>query len=284
MANTGVTTLSLAQVLSDELQMYLSASAILFPTVWNLSDKVQAGATTVAIPRVTGGNAGDWVDNGSDVADAGMAIATDIMALDQFKQYSSYIYDTERAKSSADLNDYFYEIAPSKLGDLIELYIYSELKKASASNPDNIFQLTGTGNLVPAVADIFTIAQLLDKANAPKMDRFAAMGVAAYYALIQTDAIINGSKSLSAEALVNGAFSKVAGVTLIYSTNITVGEVVGYQKTAVAFAFGNDGQVMAPPVERQESKFRDFLTLKAQYGCKVLDSGKRCVLGNATGA
>lgn len=283
MANTGISNLTLAQIASQDLQDYLSASAVVFPTIWNLTDRVKQGAGSVGIPRVTGGNAGDWVSDGSEVADGGMAIAADVLSLNQFKQYSGYIYDKERAQSTANLDDYFYEIAPSKLGDLIEKHIISELEKASAANPDNIFQLTGAGNILPTVADIFTMAQKMDEQNLPKMDRFAGMTTAGYYALIQQDAIINGSKSLSADALVNGAFAKVAGITLLYSTNFTADKMIGWHKTAVAFAFGKDGQVQDEK-ERQASKFRDFLCMKAFYGSKVLDSGKRCVLGNATGA
>lgn len=284
MANTGISNLSLAQILTNDLQEYLAAQSVIFPTIWDLSDRVAPGAVSVGVPRVTGGSAGNWVSDGSDVADAGMAVAVDTLLLNQFKQYSNYIYDSERQITAADLNDYFYTIAPTKIGDLIEQAIYAQLKLASSTTPDNIRQLTGASNLVPTVADVFTGALVLDELNVPKADRFAVMPPAGYHALIKDDAVINGSKSLSNEALVNGAFSKVAGIELRYTTNATAAEMIVYHKEAVAFAFANGGELMAPPVERQESKMRDFLTVKAVYGSKVLDAGKRTVLFNATGA
>jgi hypothetical protein len=284
MANiTGVDNISLNQIMLQDLQEYLSANAIFLPTVWDLSDKVEAGAVSFDVPRISGGSTGDWPTAGAKATTGGVAIAVDQCLLDQFKQYSTYIEDADRAKTAANLDDYFYSVAPSKLGDLIEQFIYAELKKASASTPDNIFQLTGAGNLVPTVADLFTIAEKMDDLNIPKTDRYVAMGNAAYYALVQEDAIINGSKSLSNEALVNGAFSRVAGLTLLHGTNVTAGEVLGYHKEALAFAFANGNQVQAVE-SRNEDEFRDFRALKAIYGSKILDSGKRCVLGNSTGA
>jgi len=280
---TGVTNISLSQIMLADVQDYLAAQAILLPSIWDLSSKVEPGAVSFDVPRITGGSAGDWPTAGDKATTGGVAIAVDQCLLDQFKQYSTYIYDADRAKTAANLDDYFFEIAPSKLGDLIEVFIYAELKKASAAAPDNIFQLTGASNLVPTVADIFTIAEMLDDLNVPKPDRKCAMGTAAYYALIQSDLIINGSKSLSNEALINGAFSRVAGMDLLYSTNVTVAEVIGYHKEALAFGFANGNSIQAVQ-SRNEDEFRDFRALKAIYGSKVLDAGKRCVLGNATGA
>ena len=277
---TGVTNISLNQLMLADVQEYLAANAIILPTIWDKSSEVEPGAVSFDIPRITGGSAGDWPVSGASATTGGVAIAVDKCLLNQFKQYSTYIYDADRAKTSADLDDYFYQIAPSKLGDLIEAFLYAELKKASAATPDNIFQLTGASNLVPTVADIFTIAQMMDTLNIPKNDRYATMGVAAYYALIQTDAVINGSKSLSNEALINGTFSKVAGIMLTYGTNIDAGEVLGYHKEALTFAFANGNQVQAVK-GRNEDEFRDFLALKAIYGSKVLDEGKRCILGNS---
>ncbi|MCK5882350.1 MAG: hypothetical protein KAG61_01570, partial [Bacteriovoracaceae bacterium] len=211
MAVTGVATISMHQLMLTELQDYLKAETIFMNTVWDLSANVEAGAVDFSIPRITGGSVAAWPTAGGAATEGGVTVAVDKCNLDQYKQYSIYIEDAERAKTSMDLDDLFYEIAPSKIGDLIETFIYTELKKASSATPDNIFQLTGASNLVPLVADIFTIAQMMDDLKMPKADRFVAMGNAAYYSLIQNDAVINGSKSLTNEALINGAFSKIAG-------------------------------------------------------------------------
>ena len=283
MAVTGVSTISMHQLMLTELQEYLGAETIFMNTIWDLSSTVEPGAVDFSIPRITGGSVASWPTGGAAATEGGVTVAVDKCDLDQYKQYSIYIEDAERAKTSMDLDDLFYEVAPSKIGDLIETFIYSELKKASATTPDNIFQLTGASNLVPLVADLFTIAQMMDTLNIPKADRFVAMGPAAYYSLIQNDAIINGSKSLSNEALINGAFSKVAGLTLLYGTNVTAGEVLAYQRKSLAFAFAN-GNAISTAESRLENEFRDFRAMKAIYGAKILDSGKRVILGNATGA
>lgn len=284
---TGATTISLNGVLYNDVQEVLKNKAIFANSIRNVSDRVIQGMTTVDLPRIEGGSAGVWPVAGAEATTGGVAIAVDVLSLDQFKQYSTFVYDADRVNSPADLDDYFAEVSPSKLADLIEVSIYTQLKAASAAAPDNILKLSGTGtggvNTVLTVADIFAGAEAMDTLNIPMEGRKIAMGTESYYALLQEDAIINGSKSLSNEALVNGTFAKIAGFELQYSGNVPTAEAVAYYTESAAFAFGAQGAVTFEK-ERQVSKKRDFLILAANYGSKVLDAGERTILFNATGA
>ena len=261
--------------------MFLKNEAVLWGLVTNYSDRVVAGDVTVDIPKLSGGTAGDIPEDGSEVASAGMGIGVDSLALNQWKQFSEYIYDKARMSTRANLDAYFAEVAPSHLGDLVEAAVYAQVKSASAAAPDHIQQLSGTGNVIPTIGDLFTAAELLDDAKVPKTERYAVMSNACKYALMQDSNVLDASKSMSNEALVKGQFSEIAGIRLVATNNADADEMVVFHRSHCAFACG---KAISFEKERHASKFRDFLSLSTNYGAKVLDSGKRGVLFNATGA
>jgi len=279
--SAAIADISLNDIFYDRVQMYLKNDAVLWGLVQNYTDRVIQGDVTVDIPKLSGGTAGNVPEDGSEVASAGMGIGVDALALDQWKQFSEYIYDLARGKTRANLDGYFAEVAPSHLGDLVEAAVYAQLKSVSAAAPDHIQQLSGAGNILPTIGDIFTIAELLDDAKVPKTDRYVAVGNAFKYALMQDDNILDASKSMSNSALVKGEFSEIAGMKLVASNNVTAIEMVGFHRSHVAFAWGKS---ISFEKERHASKFRDFLSLSTNYGAAVLDGGQRGVLFNATGA
>jgi len=279
--STAVASISLQDIFYDRVQSYLSNEAVLFKLVEDYSSRVVQGDVSVDIPKLSGGTAGDIPENGTEVASAGMGIAVDNLALDQWKQFSEYIYDIARGETRANLDGYFAEVAPSHLGDLVEAAVYAKIKAASAAAPDHIQQLTGTGNILPTLADIFKGAELLDDAKLPKTDRYCVVGNAFKYQLMQDSSIIDASKSMTNSALVKGEFSEIAGIKLIASNNVTAVEMAIFHRSHVGFAWGKN---VSFEKERQASKFRDFLSLSTNYGAATLDSGKRGILFNATGA
>jgi len=106
------------------------------------------------------------------------------------------------------------------------------------------------------------------------------MGAELHEALMQYDAVQDASKSGGNSALVNGQFAMLAGFKLLMTNNAGANEMLCYHKSSLAFGMKKS---VTFEKERQASKERDFLSLKASYGRKVLDEGKRVVLFNATG-
>lgn len=281
MNTAGVAAVSEQQILFNDVQEVLKNTSVLLPNITDYTSKVKAGAKGFDIPRLSGGTATDRKEDGSAHSDGDMAIVVDACTFDQNKIVPQYIYDLGRARTELDLDASFLELAPTSLADLIEQAIYSELKLASAAAPDHIIQMTGAGNLVPLLADFFTAAKLMDVAKVPTMDRYVAMDPTMYSSVIQIseilDASINGDKS----SIIKGEFAEIAGFKMIKTNNADADEILCWHKSALAFGMKNEVNFEK---ERQASYERDFLALKASYGRKILDGGKRVVLMNSTGA
>ncbi len=281
MNTAGVADVSLEEILFNDVQDVLKQQAVLIHTITDYTSKGNAKSKQFEVPRLAGGSATDRIESGSEHSDGDMALAVDVIPFDQNKIVPQFIYDLARERTELDLDAAFMELAPASLADLIEQAIYSELQAASAAAPDHILQLNGTGNIIPILGDFFDAAKLLNDQKVPITDRYVAMGTNVHKACMNIENILDASKSLSNEALINGVFSKIAGFNLVMSTNCDADEMICYHKSALGFGMK---KAVTFEKERQASKERDFLSLKTSYGRKILDSGKRVVLFNATGA
>ncbi len=98
--------------------------------------------------------------------------------------------------------------------------------------------------------------------------------------LLISDFIRNDSYG-SPDGLRRGVLGRVYNFNVIVHTEFATGELVFWHKSAVAYA-----TQMQPMFERDKdlSNVADEFLLAQVYGTKVLDSGKRQVLFNATGA
>lgn len=281
MNEAGVDVVSEEEILFDDVQTVLKNTSVMLPAVTDYTSKIKPKAKSFDIPRLSGGAATDLLDNGNEYNDGDMAIAVDTCLLNIDKIVPQYIYDKARDNTELDLNASFLELAPATLADLIETAIYSELKLASATAPDHIIQLSGAGNTVPLLEDFFTAAQILDESKVPPEDRFLVMTPAMYYNVMQIAEIIDASKNGDKSSMVKGQFAEIAGFKLLKTNNATADEMLCWHKSALAFGMKKE---VTFEVERHASKSRDFLGLRAAYGRKILDEGKRVVLFNSTGA
>jgi hypothetical protein len=279
--STAVDVVSLEDILFNDVQMFLKNEAVMLGTITDYTSKISRNAKSFDIPKLSGIAVTDRLDSGAEHVSGGMGFDVDTVLLDQHKIAPEMIYDLAREKTDLNLDDAFLEVAPSALGDVIEQSIYGELKLASAAAPDHILQLSGAGNLVPTLEDITLAAQVLNAAKVPMMGRYLIVDSIGYKAIIDNADIRDASKSGSTSALVKGEFAEVAGFKLLWSNNATTGEMLCYHSTALAFAMK---KTVTFEKERQASYERDYVALKASYGRKVLDGGKRVVLFNATGA
>ena len=111
-------------------------------------------------------------------------------------------------------------------------------------------------------------------------NRYLIVDAVGYEALMNIADIRDASKSGSTSALVKGQFAEISGFKLLWSNNADAGEMLCWHSTAMAFGMK---KAVTFEKERQASKERDYVSLKTSYGKKILDSGKRVVLFNATG-
>jgi hypothetical protein len=279
--STAVDNVSLEDILFNDVQMFLKNEAVLFDKVANYTARVEKNAKSVDVPKLSGISVTDRLDSGAEHTSGGMGFDVDTIEFDQHKIAPEYIYDLAREKTALDLDNAFLEVAPAAMADVMEQAIYAELKTASASAPDHIQQLTGAGNVVPTIEDIAKAGRILNQAKVPNGNRYLIVDPVGYEALMNYSDIRDASKSGSSDAIVKGQFAEIMGFKLLWSNNADAGEMLCWHPTALGFAMKKE---VTFEKERQASKERDFVCLKASYGRKILDSGKRVVLFNATGA
>lgn len=271
------TPVQLDYVLYNQVQALLTQRAVLLPTISDYSSLVVEGANSVDIPRLSRGVARDSKFDGTENTNSGMAIAVDTLLFDQFKEVPEYIYDDARSKTSADLDAYFMQVSPTVMADTIEQAVYAELKKASASAPDNILTISAQ----PTWDELVAAQVRLDEENVPMEDRFLACTPAMKAKLLKIQEVKDASLRMDQSVVVKGQFSEAAGFKFVVTNNATADEILCYHKTAMAFALKKSVPFVK---ERHEDLNRDYLALKANYGQKILDAGKRVVLLNSTGA
>jgi len=275
-----ISAVSLDDILFNDVQEFLKNEAVMMSKITDYTNRPRKNAASFDVPRLSGVTVADRKDDGTEHISGGMGFSADNVPFDQHKIAADFIYDLAREKTELDLTAAFLEVAPSALGDVMEQAIYAELKLASAAAPDHIQQLTGVGNLVPTINDITSAAQILNAAKVG-MERYLIVDSVGYKALIDLAEIRDYGQSGSTDGLVKGQFSEIGGFKLLWSNNATAGEMLCWTPSALAFGMQ---KTVTFEQERQASYERDYVALKASYGRKVLDSGKRVVLFNATGA
>jgi hypothetical protein len=278
--SAGVADVSLSDILFNDIQEYLAQDAVIIGTITNLTSRIRKGQKEVSIPRTSGLAAADVKQDNTEAASSGLTLGADVMVLDQFREVPEYIFEGGDLESTVDLKQAFLDAATKTMADDIETTLYSELKKASSAAPDHVFQLSESTNTRPSLADIELAMQTLDEANVPNSDRFLLVSPAIKVHLIGKDAIRDASQAGTNSALINGEFSRLYGFTMISSNNVDANEMIAYHRSALAYGSQKEVEFIEEP---QRSKGREFVSVRTKYGTKILDSGKRCILFNATG-
>lgn len=283
--SAGVSDISMEEILFQDVQAYLVQEAVIVNTITDLTPRVKKGMKSVKVPRFSGLTVADVKQDGTDAAAGGMAAGQDTLVLSSFREVPEYIYEAADLESAVDLKNQFLDAAPRVLANDIEAAVYAQLKLASAATPDHIIQLSDTFNAVvntaPSLLDIQSAGLLLDKQNVPADERYLLVSHEIKVHLLGKSEIQDASKAGSNTALINGEFARLFGMTMIVSNVVPAAECVAYHKTSCAFAMQ---QAIKFVEETQESKAREFISVRSKYGTKQLDSGVRAVLMNATGA
>lgn len=277
---SGVANVALAAIATQDVQNQLTDSAVLVNTVLNLSDRVGPGMKSISIPKVSGMAATAIPDDGSDSTSSGMTLAVDTLSLTSKREVADFIYDSGM-DSTVDLKEAFFANAPGVMVEDIESKIYAELDGASSSNPDHILQMSGASNLVPTIADIRLAAKLLDEQKCPQGDRYLVVTPNIKHAILAFSEVSSASAFGNSDGIQKGYIGELYGFKILMSNQVTSATMVAYHKDALAFAFQKELTVVN---SRNEEKAREFVAIRTHYGQKVLASGKKCILFNATGS
>lgn len=279
---SGVANVSEAQIAAQIVQDFLTDEAVIIPSIMDISNQVRHGAKSVGVPRISGLAAADVKEDGSQQAAGGMAVAADVLLLDQFREIPDYIYETGDLQSVVDLKNAFFEAAPRVYAEDMESKLYvSMLAGVSSAAPDHLLQMSGTANIIPTLADIRLASELLDIQKVPSSDRYLLVTPTIKTALLSIAEISDASKSGVGSPNVSGQFSEIYGFKLTVSNQVTSNTCLAYHKSCAAYAWQKSLRTID---EKQETYARDFVAVRGFWGKKVLDSGKRMVGFNATGA
>lgn len=277
----GVSSVALADVLFQDVQMYLTDEAVILPTITDLTARVSQGRKSVAVPRTSGLGFSNVNQDGNQATAGGMTVAADTLNLDQFKEVPEYIFELADEQSRVDLKAAFLDAAPRVYAEGIEAAIATALAGASAAAPDHILQFSEATNTRPSLDDISEAQRLLDEAKVPGTDRWLLVSPAIKQHLVKKTELRDASQAGGNTALSNGEFAQLHGFRIIMSNQIAANTMIAYHRSACAFAMGREIEYIEEP---QRSYGREFVSIRGSYGVKILDSGKRCVLFNSTGA
>lgn len=277
---SGAANVALAAIATADVQQQKADQAVLVNTIQDLSPRVGPGMKSIAIPKISGMTANAIPDDGSDSTSSGMAVGVDTLSLTSKREVADYIYDTA-LDSAVDLKEAFFASAPGVFVEDMENLIYLELDGASSSNPDHILQMNGASNLVPTIGDIRLAAKLLDIQKYPQSDRYLAVNPTIKHAILAFTECTSAATWGNSDPLQKGVIGEIYGFKVVCSNQCTTATMIAYHKSALAFAFQKE---ITPVMSRQEEKAREFVALRGHYGQKVLNSGKGCVLFNATGS
>jgi N4-gp56 family major capsid protein len=262
-------------IVQDQLQK----EAKLPPTVSDISNLVQPGAVTVALPKWTSGFSGPAaqnVDGDTVVAFQTATFGKDTLTLDQWVNLPYALTDRIKMQSAINLESELAQSAGREMAIWVDNKIITELRLASASSPDHVKQMTGTSNLVLTLADIVNMRMLLNKQNLPESDRTLLIAPEQEAALLKMDNFIRADAYGARDGLLNGEIGRVFGFRVIVHNGLDADEAIAYHKSAVAFAAQK--QINYEKQRGAVNLQRDEYSFSCGMGFEVLQGGKCQVL------
>lgn len=273
----GVTETSAAamDLIANFVQEALIGESVLAPVVQQVLAPV--GAQQVEVPRSDNPTVGTKAENASAEAQV-LTYATDVIPLNLHKYVQYLVEDISLVQTNIALIEDLMMKAAKALAYDLDDEIYSQLKLASSSSPDH--RVAYQSGSAMTAADITNANKLLNIQNVPKGDRFLIVNPTQEKSLLDIAQFVQADSYGSNGGLANGELGRLYGFTVLVSNVVDTDEAVAFHRSAVAV-----GRQVMPKVEKQRdlANLADRLSISHLFGCKVLDSGKRCVkIGTAT--
>jgi len=285
-ANTGDTE---REIISSIVQEQLLQETKLLHTVRDVSSMVEKGMKTLELPRFDSRFAGPATQNPdgeTPVTAQTLDLATDVLALDQWKNLPYRIPDRIAMQSAVPLQAELAKSAGSEMAIYVDQEIAAQLKLAADGTgglPDHIIQMSGTSNLVITLGDITEARRLLNVANVrDDGNRFLSISPEQEKAMLNIDNFIKANEYGSREALLNGEVGRVFGFRVVVSNSFSGAEAVAYHKDCVAIGFqkGVDFEAQRADVTIRATDY----SYAVGWGRTVLEQGVKQVYLNATGS
>lgn len=272
------------ELVASIIQEELIQNSMLVPTITDYSALAQPGNDTVKIPRADSFSVSD--KSGGTPADASaLTFATDNIALNKHKYVQALVERIASIQSMVPVVEEYTRRMARAMALQIDQDIQDELKLASAAAPDHRILFANSPTNTATAADFVEAKRLMKVQNVPMRDGelWAGLSPKNEAQILQLSDFVDADKWVegSRTAKSNGEIGRAYGFRIIISNVFDDDEMLFWHKSALGYATQAAANFDS---DKDLPNIATRLSLDMIYGVKQLDSGKRSVLVNTTGA
>lgn len=268
------------QLIAGIVQETLKQKSILLPTVTDYSQFAVPGASQVGISRRAQFAAANKAEN-TDLTAQEILFSADTIVFDKSKAIYAKLEKMAAVESNVAVEAEIIQEMADELALQIDKDLLVQLKLVSTAAPDHLLDYANTPTDTLQQTDILEARKLLNKQIVPMDNRFMVIGPDQEKAVLSIADFVQAQTYGNANGLINGELGRLYGFTVLMHTELAAADALFYHKSHCGF-----GMQLAPQYETMfelKSVSQQYL-LYQKYGMKVLDSGKRGVYYNGTGA
>lgn len=268
------------KLVASVLQVTLKENAMLIPTISDYSSWAQPGSDEVSIIRRDQFAAADKTEE-TDLTVQDLTFTADKLLLDKHKAIYTELERFGQVQSNVNAESEILMEQAKELALQVDKDLIVALRAASAAAPDHIIAMTGTGAVI-SQTDILEFRRLLNVQSVPQEDRTLLISNDQEKAMLAIPSFVEVDKYGPGAQPINSAeLGRIYGFRVLRHNEMVAAEAFAYHKSAVAY-----GTQLNPEFKTDENLkgIKKEYLLHMIYGVKTLDSGKRQVVGNATGA
>lgn len=267
-------------IVSALVQETLKQKAILLPTISDYSSFAQKGASSVKVPRRTQFAAADKAEN-TDLTAQEITFAVDEILLSKKKAIYAKVELQPEYQSVVNVQAEVIQEMAAELALQVDKDIITQLLATSAAAPDHRIQYANTPTDTIQQTDILEARRLLNVQNCPLTDRYMVIHPTQEKAMLLLSDFVRADSYGSPNGLREAELGRIYGFTVLMHNSMTNPNSLFYHKSHVGYATQMQPQFDSD--KELKSVSMQYL-MHLLYGVLVLDSGKRGVLINATGA
>jgi len=212
---------------------------------------------------------GTYTKDSTTISYENLTDARVTLLIDQSKYFAFRVDDINAAQMRPQIIDAAADRAAYQLAQTADAYVASLYTGASASNPDNIIEVT-QATAANVYSKFVGLAQRMDENNLPAEGRYAVIPPWILALLRQDNTFVTQA---SPATVLNGQVGQIAGINLLVSNNVVITGAPAddyHIQAGVANAIGYAEQILNVEGLRLEGSFADGVRGLHLYGAKVL--------------
>ena len=278
----GLTEVSATSValISQIVQETLKQRAIILPTVTDRTGEVVKGGKSVGFPRRTEFAAANKAEN-TDLTNQVITFSVDTLDLNIHKGILATLEDIARIQATPNVDAEIIQEMANEIALQVDKDLIVQLKLVSTAAPDHLLDYSNSPTDTLLQTDILEARKLLNTAKVPLTDRFMVIPPDQEKAVLLISDFVRADTYGTPAGLREAELGRIYGFTVMMHTELAAADSLFYHKSHVGYA----SQIAAKfDRDRNVPALSDEFALSMLYGTKVLDSGKRGVYFNGSGA